>query len=264
MATEKITDKEREGVILDLARLNSHLIDLKTKYTNAKEDSEVVARKLTPYYRDKKRFDERMETKYEVSKNLEKLRDKLGDMQIYERNIHCAVARMLINYFDQYVKAYSYDGYRKLEEKLKELKKNGINIELMFDSGFSEADEFWEKFLEFVDGCELEHVYRKVTPEEIPTSRKPSRFQKDKIIITFAGSFETNNPDDYTREEYFKFSFSQRTSEEFSKVVMAIVEDIIALKREREAKKEAAEITAKENRRQLYERLKMEFEGEEK
>lgn len=251
--TQTITDKERQPVILDMARVNSRLIVLRGKYKNVVEDADILRKKLLPYYRDKKRFEERMETKYDLTKSFEKLKEKTEELLELERDMYIAGTLIIINYLNQYWETF-YKEESNIEEnnqneaKKFATKKLADKINRLFGSGDYITYDFscpWDIFFEYACNEEnLKMIYQKVYGE--------NKRDKTRTLVVYKDT-----------DMGIDFQLSVKMVEEFNIIVMSIVEELLAHKREREQIEKQKSVNAKEARRLLYLKLKQEFESEE-
>lgn len=251
--TQTITDKERQPVILDMARVNSRLIVLRSQYKNILEDADILKKKLLPYYRDKKRFEERMETKYDLTKTMEKLKEKTEELQGLEVDMYIAGTIIVVNYLNQYYETFynetlSADKSNVADAKRVASNKLATKINLLFGAGNYVVYDFscpWDTFYEYSKSEDnLKLVYSKQYPE--------NRKDKARTIIMYKDT-----------DMGLDFEISVKMAEEFNIIVMSIVEELLAHKRELEAAEKQKSLDAKEARRMLYLRLKQEFEQEE-
>lgn len=250
--TQTITDKERQPVILDMARVNSRLIVLRGKYKNAVEDADVLRKKLLPYYRDKKRFEERMETKYDLTKSFEKLKEKTEELLELERDMHIAGTLIIINYLNQYWSTFYKEELSQNEDNQDDAKriankKLAEKINRLFGGGDYITYDFscpWDIFFEYAfNEDSLKLIYQKVYGE--------NKRDKTRTLVVYKDT-----------DTGINFQLSVKMVEEFNIIVMSIVEELLAHKREMEEAEKQKSVDAKEARRLLYLKLKQEFEPE--
>lgn len=250
--TQTITDKEKQPVILDMARVNSRLIVLKKQHKDILEDAEILKKKLLPYYRDRRRFEERMEAKYDLTKSFEKLKEKTEELQELELNMHIAGTQIIISYLNQYWDTFFQEknietglpsqamefANQKLKDKLNRLLGGGDYVTYDFSCP-------WKSFYDLAQNEDnLKLWYQKKTNSN-------SR-DRSKIIVNYIDT-----------DMGIDFSLSIKMIDEFNIIVMSVVDELLSHKREQEESQKQKEFNAKEARRNLYYRLKQEFEGED-